>query len=136
MDLKISQQDTDIGNDMSLLLLEMHDLLLNNRQQLDLTCMKEKIDKVLVWIKSADSGSDMAEYTLEHEGLDMLRYIRDCLKLTGRGYMVFQNESSTIAPPKEPDPQTFFIARDRLVEIIDTVLQIKIRNNENEVLSE
>lgn len=133
--MEISQQDTDIRNEMKLLLSELHDLLMNNREPLDQTCMKEKVDKVIQWARCAYNGSDTAEYVLEHEGIEMLKHVRDCLKLTGRGYMVFQNESSTIAPPQEPDPQTFFLARDRLVEIIDTVLQMKIRNKENGVVN-
>ena len=113
---------------MNLLLSELRDLLMNNLQQLDQTGMKEKVDKILKWAKLADSGNDIAECRLEHQGLEMLKYVRDYLKLTGRRYTTFQNESPSSAPPQEPDPQTFFVTRDRVIEIIDTVLQLKIRN--------
>lgn len=119
------QKPTHDQNGLSLLLSELHGLFLENKQQLEKAGVRDELDKVLEWTVQADKGKHAAEDALEHEGFDLLKTIKTSLELTGRGYMVFENESPTIAPQEESDPQQFFEARDKILEIIDTVLQLK-----------
>jgi|GEM_PF-2191336 hypothetical protein len=123
-----TQKSDHPQNCLSLLLCELHELLTENKQQLEQAGVKDELDKVLEWTVQASEGKHAAEDALEHEGFDLLKAIKACLELTGRGYMVLENESPTIAPPQELDPQTFFEARNKILEIIDTVLQLKIKH--------
>lgn len=121
------QKCDDTQDDLYLIFLELHKLLAEHKKQLEQAGISDELDKVMKWAEQAGKGDLIAEGRLEHEGFDLLKPMKDALKLTGHEYMDLENESPTIAPLQESAPQAFFEARNKIVEIIDTILQLKIK---------
>lgn len=117
---------------LSSLIEELECLLVGNQKQLSEACIRKKLDELSAWLADTHEQDDLHE--MEQHLYDCLTRIKKVLELTGREYMDLENESPTVAPSDETEPQEFFKIRDRITEIIDTLLQLKSHHDWKEVV--
>ncbi|WP_417320637.1 hypothetical protein [Emcibacter sp.] len=115
----------DLVRDLEELLTELHLILSENKNQLEQAKVRDDLLKLLAWAESAYAGSASAEKLLESQGPGLVEHMKNWIELAGEEFLILEQESPTVAPEGEPDPQKLYETVGKLEEVMETLSHLK-----------